>query len=73
MRYLLIIFAIVYSFNLIGQNEKHDRDPLIVKLENGENGFDELVNSAFISGKYLSNGNEVVFKTNGTINGLENF
>jgi len=42
-----------------------------IKAPNGENGFNELVNSAFISGKYLLNGIEVEFKANGTLTGLD--
>jgi hypothetical protein len=42
-----------------------------IKAPNNENGFNELVNSAFISGIYLLNGSEIEFKTNGVITGLD--
>jgi hypothetical protein len=50
---------------LLTDNKKYIKAPI------GENGLNELVNSAFISGKYLLNGIEIEFKANGTLTGLD--
>jgi hypothetical protein len=42
-----------------------------IKAPNNENGFNELVNSAFVSGKYKIDDIEVEFKTSGTILGMD--
>lgn len=42
-----------------------------IKAPNGENGLNELVNSAFISEEYTIDGTQVEFKANGTIQGLD--
>lgn len=46
-------------------------DMKYIKAPDGENGLNELVNSAFITGKYWWNESEIEFKTNGTIIGLD--
>jgi len=42
-----------------------------IRTTDGDHGFHELVNSAFISGKYLLDGYKVELNTDGTINGLD--
>lgn len=42
-----------------------------IKAFNNKNGFNELVNSIFISGKYKIDGNEVDLNTSGTIQGID--
>ena len=46
-------------------------DEKYIKTPDSKNGFNELVNSAFISGQYLLNETEIEFKTNGILLGLD--